>query len=51
MNQNRPLGNAGFLEKIEKLTGIRREARPRGRSPVQQSLAYIAAPCQNELKL
>jgi putative transposase len=31
LNQNQPLGNARFLNRIEKLTGERREARPRGR--------------------
>ena len=31
LNQNQPLGNARFYAKIEKLTGERREARPRGR--------------------
>jgi putative transposase len=29
--QNQPLGNARFYARIEKLTGARREARPRGR--------------------
>jgi len=31
LNQNQPLGNSRFYARIEKLTGIRREARPRGR--------------------
>ena len=31
LNQNQPLGNERFLAKIEKVTGVRREARPRGR--------------------
>ena len=31
LNQNQVLGNARFHRKIEKLTGERREARPRGR--------------------
>jgi putative transposase len=31
LNQNQPLGNKKFSAKIEQLTGIRREARPRGR--------------------
>ena len=30
-NQNHPLGNERFHTKIEKMTGIRREAKPRGR--------------------
>jgi putative transposase len=31
LNQNQPLGNACFLDEIERMTGQRREARPRGR--------------------
>ena len=31
LNQNQPLGNERFYAKIEKITGLRREARPRGR--------------------
>ncbi len=31
LNQSQPLGNARFLDRIEKVTGMRREARPRGR--------------------
>jgi putative transposase len=31
LNQCQPLGNSKFLAKIEKVTGTRREARPRGR--------------------
>jgi REP-associated tyrosine transposase len=31
LSQNQPLGNERFLGTIEKVTGIRREARPRGR--------------------
>ena len=31
LNQNQPLGNSRFYAKLEKLSGIRREARPRGR--------------------
>jgi putative transposase len=31
LNQNQPLGNERFLARIEKVTGMRREARPRGR--------------------
>jgi putative transposase len=31
LNQNQPLGNERFLQKIEAMTGVRREARPRGR--------------------
>jgi putative transposase len=31
LNQSQPLGNARFINRIAKLTGERREARPRGR--------------------
>ena len=31
INQNQPMGNERFLAKIEAMTGIRRQARPRGR--------------------
>ncbi|HEX9391463.1 MAG TPA: transposase [Usitatibacteraceae bacterium] len=31
LNQNQPLGNERFYARIEKMTGIRREAKPRGR--------------------
>ena len=35
LNQNQPLGNERFLSRIENLTGVRREARPRGRPRLQ----------------
>ena len=31
LNQNQPLGNERFLARIEKVTGMRRKARPRGK--------------------
>ena len=34
LNQSQPLGNSRFLARIEKVTGTRREARPRGRPRV-----------------
>lgn len=34
LNQSQPLGNSRFLAKIEKVTGMRREVRPRGRPRV-----------------
>lgn len=36
LNQSQPLGNSRFLAKIEKITGERREARPRGRPRVRR---------------
>ena len=35
LNQNQPLGNERFYAKIEKMTGTRREARPRGRPRIE----------------
>ncbi len=35
LNQNQPLGNARFYARLEKMTGQRCEARPRGRPRVQ----------------
>ena len=34
LNQSQPLGNSRFLARIEKVTGVRREVRPRGRPRV-----------------
>ena len=34
LNQNRALGNVAFYARIERLTGVRCEARPRGRPPM-----------------
>jgi|JI10StandDraft_1071094.scaffolds.fasta_scaffold2254895_1 putative transposase len=31
LNDNQPLGNSRFMDKIARVTGERREARPRGR--------------------
>jgi putative transposase len=31
LNQNQPLGNSRFYSKIARMTGERRQARPRGR--------------------
>ena len=43
LNQNQPLGNSRFYTRIEKMTGLRREARPRGR-PRLESSAGAAPP-------
>ena len=37
LNQNQPLGNSRFYAKLEKMTGERRQARPRGRPTVQKA--------------
>jgi hypothetical protein len=39
VNQNQPLGNERFYETIERMAGQRREARPRGRSPLSGNVA------------
>ena len=36
LNQSQPLGNSRFLTQVEKATGMRREARPRGRPQVRE---------------
>ena len=51
LNQNQPLGNERFLARIEKMTGIRREARPRGRPRLEDAGAPAALPGQGELLL
>lgn len=51
LNQNQPLGNGRFLAKIERLTGTRREARPRGRPPKQQANSGLADDAQGTLAL
>jgi putative transposase len=50
LNQNQPLGNARFLDEIERMTGQRREARPRGRPRMEVSVAE-APPGRGELEL
>lgn len=44
LHQSQPLGNERFYAKIEKMTGIRREAKPRGRP----RLAPDSAPASQE---
>ncbi len=51
LNQSRPLGNERFYAKIEKMTGVRREAKPRGRPRVDSELGGPAPAGQNELGL
>jgi putative transposase len=43
LNQNQPLGNSRFYARIEKLTGQRREARPRGRPRLEGGAVETAA--------
>lgn len=39
IHQGQPVGNRRFLAEIEKMTGVRREAKPRGRPRAKSSLA------------
>jgi putative transposase len=50
LNQNQPLGNERFYARIEKATGVRREARARGR-PRLEDAAASAVEGQSELPL
>ena len=45
LNQNQPLGNARFYARIEQMTGVRRETKPRGR-PRKESLSAEPAPVE-----
>jgi putative transposase len=49
LNQNQPLGNERFYSRIEKLTGQRREARPRGRPRTLEGEDAGAGSGQEEL--
>jgi putative transposase len=51
MNQNQPIGNAGFHAQIEKMTGTPREARPRGRPCARNDSAGTTAIFQTDLGL
>lgn len=50
LNQNQPLGNARFLDEIERMTGRRREAKPRGR-PRRDETSAGPLPGQGDLGL
>ncbi len=51
LNQNQPLGNRRFCDNIERLTGHRREAKPRGRPRVMREEATLADGQQGGLQL
>lgn len=51
LNQNQPLGNSRFCDKIERVTGQRREAKPRGRPRLKREDATTADGRQGELLL
>lgn len=48
INQNQPLGNERFCAKIEQMTGIRREAKPRGRPRMKSPLGESIQPGQDQ---
>ncbi len=47
LNQNQPLGNSRFYAKIEKISGVRREAKPRGRPRLEDNLTSSANTATN----
>lgn len=51
LNQNQPLGNERFYTKIEKMTGVVREAKPRGRPRRADGADTAALEGQEELGL
>jgi putative transposase len=51
LNQNQPLGNSRFYARIERATGIRREARARGRPRLEDKSAMPPPPGQGTLEL
>ena len=51
LNQSQPLGNERFYAKVEKMTGVRREAKPRGRPRLVIDEDATAVAGQGELKL
>ena len=51
LNQGQVLGNARFHAKIENMTGVRREARPRGRPRQGETSVSTALPGQGKLTL
>ena len=51
LNQSQPLGNERFYAKIERVTGVRREARPIGRPRRDDVAGSIVLEGQGELGL
>lgn len=51
LNQNQPLGNERFYAKIEQMTGIRREIKPRGRPRLDSLMSEPMQTGQDELVL
>ena len=51
LNQNQPLGNSRFYARIEKATGVRRQARQRGRPRLEADAEQVVVAGQAVLKL
>ena len=51
LNQNQPLGNSRFYARIEKATGVRRQARQRGRPRLETDEKQVVIARQGVLKL
>ena len=51
LNQNQPLGNARFYARIEKATGVRRQARQRGRPRLEADAKQVVVAGKGVLKL
>jgi putative transposase len=51
LSQNQPLGNARFHERIEKVIGVRREAKPRGRPSLAENANTALMEGQGKLEL
>jgi putative transposase len=51
LNQSQPLGNGRFHAKIEKMIGVRREAKPRGRPRLEDDADHQVSEGQGELEL
>jgi putative transposase len=51
LNQSQPLGNERFYARVEKMTGVRREARPRGRPRADSGLGESTMPAQSGLSV
>ena len=51
INHSQPLGNERFYARIERMTGQRREAKPRGRPRLKETTIDAPLPGQGELGL
>ena len=51
LNQNHPQGNERFYARIEKMTGVRRAAKPRGRPRLEDDVGATSSEGWGELAL